>query len=319
MPDAFVTHDARFGEVAGPGARLVRVAEAAAHEGPVYAPDEDALYFTTLPQPRSGGEGPLVSIARLRLDGLAFPRRAEHVEVVRADANAANGMTLAPDGGLYVCEQGSRRSVARIVRVDRASGASDPVVEAFRGLPLNSPNDVVVGGDGAIWFTDPSYGHLQGFRPAPVLGDHVYRFGPDGALAAVADRFDKPNGLALSPDGATLYVADSGANHEPGSHDPARPHAVRAFAVTAAGFLRDERLHAVVAPGFPDGLKTDAVGRVLVSAADGIHVHHPDGTLLGEIRLPGAVNFCFGGPDRDVLFVTADDAIWAAFLTTKGA
>jgi gluconolactonase len=319
MPDAFVTHDPRFREVAGPGARLVRVVAAAAHEGPVYAADEDALYFTTLPQPRGGGEGPLVAIARLALDGLAFPRRAGDVEVVRADANAANGMTLAPDGMLLVCEQGTLRTPARIARVDRATGASEAVVEGFHGLPLNSPNDVVVGPDGAIWFTDPSYGHLQGFRPEPALGSHVYRLDPAGTLAAVADRFDKPNGLALSPDGRTLYVADSGANHEPGSYDPARPHAVRAFAVTAAGTLRDERLLAVVAPGFPDGVKTDAAGRVFVSAADGIHVHDPDGALLGEIRLPGAVNFCFGGPDRDVLFVTADDAIWAAFLTTKGA
>ena len=100
------------------------------------------------------------------------------VSVLRVDANAANGMALHPDGRLLVCEQGTRSSPARISLVDRATGEAETVVDGWGGLLLNSPNDVVVKRDGTVWFTDPAYGFLQGFRPAPALGDFVYRHGP---------------------------------------------------------------------------------------------------------------------------------------------
>jgi len=85
------------------------------------------------------------------------------------------------------------------------------------------------------------------------------------------------------------------------------------------GELAGGRLFADVEPGFPDGLKADRAGRLYASSASGVQVLTPDGDLLGEIALPGAVNFTFGGTDRDVLFITADTAIWAAALNTSGA
>src|SRR3712207_5296218 len=107
-------------------------------------------------------------------------------------------MTLGPDGRLVVCEQGSPTTPAAITLVDRRTGAAETLVDRWRGVPLNSPNDVVVRGDGTVWFTDPAYGHLQGFRPAPALADRVYRYDPrDGDLTAVAGALDKPNGLAF--------------------------------------------------------------------------------------------------------------------------
>jgi gluconolactonase len=219
-----------------------------------------------------------------------------------------------------VCEQGSHREPARISRLDRTSGERETLVEDWRGLRLNSPNDVSVASDGAIWFTDPSYGHLQGFRPPPVLGDYVYRHDPaTGATTVVADGFDKPNGIALSPDERALYVTDSGANQEPGSYHVDRPHHIKAFEVTGGGRLSAERLFAVVSPGFPDGLKVDRDGRVYASSFSGVQIFGPDGELLGEIRVPGAVNFCFGGPDADLLLITTDSAVWAAALAAKGA
>ena len=180
---------------------------------------------------------------------------------------------------------------------------------------LNSPNDVVVKSDGSVWFTDPSYGHLQDFRPEPQIGDYVYQLDPvAGLLAVVADSFDKPNGLAFSPDETILYVGDSGANQEPGSYYPGRPHHIKAFDVIDGRRLAGERLFCVTTPGFPDGIKVDAEGRVYASSFGGVQVFSPDGDLLGEIALPGAVNFTFGGPDRNVLFITTDDAVWAAVL-----
>lgn len=305
---AFVARDRRFRSVAGRTARLVKVVDTAAHEGPVYSAADDALYFTTVPVRDVRGV-PRVAIQRLQLDGLRFPLEPARITTVRADANVANGMFLDRDGSLVVCEQGTQRKPARISRVDPASGTATTLVDALGGFRLNSPNDVVVRGDGTIWFTDPSYGFLQGFRPKPQLGDMVYRFDPrTRRLQVAADSFDKPNGLAFSPDGRVLYVADNG-----------KPHHLLAFDVRADGRLERRRLVAVGTPEHPDGLEVDAEGRIYASALGGIQVYDPDGTLLGEIHLPGAVNFTFGGPDRNVLFVTADTAIWAAVLNVKGA
>jgi gluconolactonase len=271
--------------------RLQRVAETDAHEGPVYAADEDALYFTTVRRER-------VAIKRLALeDGT--------VTVVRPDANMANGMALDRDGSLVVCEQGTLTEPARITRVDRVTGAFEPVVDAWEGLPLNSPNDVVVARDGSIWFTDPSYGHLQGFRPEPQVSDRVYRHEPrTGRTTAFADGFDKPNGLAFSHDERVLYVSDNGA-----------PHHLLAFDVEKGG----REVLAVGAPGHPDGVKVDAEGRIYASAPTGVVILSPAGELIGEIELPGAVNFAFGRRDGNVLFITTDTAVWAAELDAKGA
>ena len=316
---AFVTRDPAFAQVTGHAPRLERVIATDAHEGPVYDAAEDALYFTTVPRSGRWPGAPRVDIMRLALDGDRFDLEPERLTTVRADANAANGMTADGRGGLLVCEQGSRRRPAAIGRVSCADGTAQTIVDRWLGLRLNSPNDVVVKRDGTIWFTDPSYGYLQGFRPAPHTGDHVYRHDPaSGALTVAADTLDKPNGLAFSPDEQTLYVADSGANQELGSFYPDRPHHILAFTVAGARLV-DERLVAVIAPGCPDGLKVDAAGRIYSSSSSGVQVFSPAGVLLGEITLPGAVNFTFGGPRRDVLFITTDDAIWAAVLHTTGS
>jgi gluconolactonase len=282
-----------------------RLTRTNAHEGPVYLAGEHALYFTTLPEP--GGKRPVVDIKRLALETGA-------VSMVRADANVANGMALAPDGRLVVCEQ----HPAAISLLNPATGRAETLVDSWRGLRLNSPNDVVVKSDGTLWFTDPSYGHLQGFRPEPETGDYVYRYDPAGGrLNVVADSFDKPNGIAFSPDESTLYVTDSGANQEPGSYYVDRPHHIVAFDVLEGRHLGPGRLFAVTTPGFPDGLKVDSEGRVYASAASGVLVFDPSGDLIDEIELPGAVNFAFGGPGRDVLYVTTDDAVWAVQLDAR--
>jgi gluconolactonase len=310
---AFVTHAPGFDAVIGDAPRLSVLAEVDAHEGPVYFPDENALYFTTVPRP-GVDRSRAVQIKRLPLED------PDDVCVIVAEADGANGMTADLDGELIVCEQGSRRAPARISRLDRVSGERESVVESWRGLRLNSPNDVIVSSDGAIWFTDPSYGHLQGFRPHPEVGDHIYRHDPvTGQTAVVADSFDKPNGIALSPDEQILYVTDSGANQEPGSYYVGRPHHIKEFDVTSGGRLIGERLFAVIAPGFADGLKVDRDGRVYASSFSGVQVFSPDAQLLGEIHLPGVVNFCFGAADHDLLLMTTDTAVWAAALAAKGA
>jgi gluconolactonase len=317
--ESFVSHDPRFRAVLGERPRLERVVACDAHEGPVYVASEDALYFTSVPRARGRGEAPAVAIKRLALDDDRFELEPERVSVVRSDANAANGMAFDQQGRLVICEQGSRSRRATIALLDPSADALETLVDGYRGLSLNSPNDVVVKSDGTLWFTDPSYGHLQGFRPAPELGDHVYRYDPrSGRLSIVAEDFDKPNGLAFSPDEQVLYVTDSGANQEAGSYYTQRPHHIRAFDVRHGVRLEAGRVLAVTTPGYPDGIKVDSAGRVYASSFNGVQVYDPDGDLLGEINLPGAVNFTFGGRCRNVLFITADTAVWAAVLNATG-
>lgn len=249
-----------------------------AHEGPVFAGDERGLYFTSLPKENRA------AIRRLDVT-------SGRVETVVEDANRANGMTMDRRGRLIICEQGGFDTPARITRLDRETGRRETLAEAFRGRPLSSPNDVVVTRDGAIWFTDPSYGHIQGFRPPPQLADAIYRL-TDGVVEVMSSAFDKPNGLAFSPDERTLYVTDSGTGE--------------VIAIDAGGRRR------FAETDLPDGIKTDAAGRVYVSSSTGVQVFDPDGRPAGEIRVPGAVNFAWGEPNR--LYITTDTAVWAAGL-----
>ena len=118
-----------------------------------------------------------------------------------------------------------------------------------------------------------------------------------------ADGFDKPNGLAFSPDESVLYVGDNG-----------EPHALLAFEVHDGRELADRRVIAELPPEHPDGIKVDGKGRVYASAPDGIRVYSPHGELVSELVVPGAVNFTFGGHDGNLLFITADTMIWVATL-----
>jgi uncharacterized protein GlcG (DUF336 family) len=130
---AFEEHDREFAAVLGPDPRLVRVVSTDAHEGPVYAAAEDALYFTTLPHPTNmpAPGFPQVAIKRLALDGQRFPLEPERVSVVREPTQAANGMTLDREGRLVICEQGPRAEQARVAGIDLATGCLETVVDAW--------------------------------------------------------------------------------------------------------------------------------------------------------------------------------------------
>jgi len=315
-PDAaspFVTIAPEFAEVVGPSPEYTVVPNVNAHEGPVYVREWDAVLFTSVSHttniPAFGDRN--VSIGRLDVPSL-------EVSSFAAATNMANGMTLDRQGNLLICEQGTLTTSAAISRMNLQSRAVEPVVDGWLGLPFNSPNDVVVKSDGTIWFTDPSYGSLQGFRNPPLVGNYVYRYDPaDGSVSVVADSFEQPNGLAFSPDESILYINDSGAIEGPGTYYVNRPHHIRAFEVRERT-LAGGGLFAVVTPGIPDGLKVDEAGRVYSSCTTGVKVYSPAGKLLGEILAGGVANFCFGGAGNDTLFMMCDTNITIAKIAAKG-
>ncbi|ANG63224.1 hypothetical protein A8C75_12565 [Marinobacterium aestuarii] len=318
----FIAYSDEFCEVVGSDPQFYTVIETDAHEGPVYVEAENALYFTTLPASSNipVANAKQVAIRKISLACDSFPLAPQAVTTVRAASNMANGMTLDSDGRLVICEQGTRTTQARISRLDIRTGAVERLVDEWRGLRFNSPNDVVVKSDGTVWFTDPSYGALQGFKDAPLVGDYVYRHDPaTQQTSVVADSFNKPNGLAFSPDESILYINDSGAIQGPGSYFANLPHHIRAFDVRGGRQLENGRLFAVVSPGIPDGLKVDTCERVYSSSASGVQVFSRDSALLGEIIAPGVANFSFGGPENNVLYMMADTRIWAARIAAVGA
>lgn len=228
------------------------------------------------------------------------------LEVWRKPSDNSNGLTLDLEGRLIACEHGSR-TVTRAV----LGGPKSVIAERYQGKRLNSPNDVVVRSDGSIWFTDPPYG--LGPRDRRELDfDGVYRLDPTtGQLSCVARGFEKPNGLAFSPDEKVLYV---------GSSNPAS-RLVRAYDVMPDGTLARERIFCDCSnprDGAPDGLKVDVEGRLYVSC-NGVMVFSPEGKLLGEIPCPESVaNIAFGGADWKTLFMTARTSLYRVRVLTAG-
>lgn len=172
----------------------------------------------------------------------------------------------------------------------------------------------------ASGFRIPPYGILsdhEGYKADSELGsNYVFRLDPVcGEFTVVADDFDKPNGLAFSPDESTLYISDTGL-----SHDPNGPHHIRAFDVDAHGRLSNGRVFAETDAGAPDGFRVDTDGRIWTSAGDGVHCIAPDGKILGKIHIPEVVaNVTFGGPRRNRLFIAGTTSLYAVYLACNGA
>lgn len=265
-------------------------------EGPVWFADLQCLLWSDIPNDR---------ILRWTPDGA--------VGVFRGQSNNANGNTRDRRGRLVTCEHRSRR----VTRTE-ADGTIAIIADHYEGRPLNSPNDVVVRSDGTVWFTDPEYGLWLSHPGASPDQPHanVYRADPaTGAVTAVISDFDKPNGLAFSPDESILYVGDSAI-----SHTPAGNSHIRRFSVTPDGRVSGGEIFATT-EGIPDGMRVDTDGNLWASAGPKIDIYAPDGARLGAVGgFPMDVtNLAFGGPDGDRLFVTGGRFLFSLPVAARGA
>jgi gluconolactonase len=254
-------------------------------EGPVWLPD-GSLLFSDIPASRIYRWTPETG-----------------AQVWREPTGNANGLTLDRQGRLIACEHSGRR-----VSRTEDDGTVAAVAERYGGKRLNSPNDVVVKSDGTIYFTDPPYGIKPEEREQPCNG--VYRILPDGTLELLVDDFDRPNGLAFSPDESILYIDDSPRRH------------VRAFDVRPDGTLANSRILADMdhpQPGSPDGMKLDEAGHLYVTGATGVWVFEPDGTCLGVIVTPERpANCAWGDADRKSLYITARTSLYRIRVKVAG-
>ena len=224
--------------------------------------------------------------------------------VVVRKTNGGNGTTFDLQGRLINCEGDGRR----VTRTD-PDGTVTTLIDRFDGKRLNRPNDVICASDGALWFTDPS---LRVPLPERELERAaVYRIAAGGSVQEVAP-FEYPNGLALSPDERTLYVANTRWTKY-----------IHAIEVDAGGTMLRRRIFADMSSdgtnGVPDGMKVDAAGRVFCTGTGGVWVFAPDGTKIGIIETPEVcANIAFGGPDLRTLLLTASTSVYTLHVKTPG-
>jgi gluconolactonase len=287
---------AAFHELVGPDCELVRLCTGFQFtEGPVWSARGQYLLFSDIP-----------GNVRYRWD------EAAGTTEVRRPSNKCNGMTYDSDASLLVCEH----VTSRVVR-ERADGSSEVVASHFDGRQLNSPNDLVVADDGAIYFTDPTYGRTAEFgqqREPELPFRGVFRVppgrtGPD----LLIDDMGQPNGLCFAPGASLLYVNDTtGA-------------LIRVFDVLADGSVGPGRIFCsgvgTGRPGDqnPDGMKCDTRGNVYVTGPGGVWIIDPDGRPLGVLEVPEKVgNLNWGGPDWRSLFICASSSVYRIELAVGG-
>jgi gluconolactonase len=259
-------------------------------EGPLWCPDGSLL------------------VQDIKAEATYRLRRGARPEQIRKNTHAANGQTFTADGRVVFCEQNGRR----VSRMNPDGTGYEVVAETWSGRRLNSPNDCVCRSDGAVYFTDPPYGVAAADRELHFQGLYRLDLARGAGPELLADDFEKPNGLAFSPDESTLYVCDTARYH------------VRAFRVEPSGGLAVGSGRAFCRvdpgePGGPDGMKVDRDGRLYVAVAQGVWVFEPGGRLLGVIATPRRpANLAWCGADASTLAVTAVDMVYTVRLKVRG-
>ncbi|OAX54649.1 SMP-30/gluconolactonase/LRE family protein [Xanthomonas graminis] len=288
--------DPAFGDTVAADARIERIAEGFTwSEGPAWVRDGGYLLFNDVPQNTMyrWSERDGLSVF-LKPSGYAGPP----LEALREAG--ANGLQAEPSGSVLLADSGNRS----IARLDPATRRKTPLASAYDGHRFNSPNDLVRRRDGVVFFTDPPYGLKDGdTSPVKELRfNGVYRLDPDGSVHLLDDSLKLPNGIALSPDERTLYVANS---------DPARP-IWTAYTLDARGAVTGKRVFADASdivgdanPGLPDGMAVASDGRLFATGPGGVLVFAPDGRRLGRIETGGTVANCAFGDDGRTLYMTS--------------
>lgn len=306
-----IEHDAALSELIAPDAKLYVITSGYAWtEGPVWVREQDGpgyLLFSDIPRNSvyKWVEGTGAEL---------FMKPSGYTGVTDYGAEpGCNGLLLDAQGRLVSCEHGDRR-----VSVLTKNGGKMTLVDNYQGKRLNSPNDAVYHSNGDLYFTDPPYGLPNRYddprRELDFCG--VYRLSKDGQLTLLTQELARPNGIALSPDEKTLYVAQS---------DPNAAIWV-AYAIQSDGTLGKQRIiHDATKhvkegwPGLPDGLKVDKQGNLFATGPGGVWVFNAQGKLLGRISTGERTSNCaFGGKDGSILYITADTYVCRIQTKTQG-
>jgi gluconolactonase len=285
--------DPRFARVVGTAVEFERIATGCLFtEGPLWHPREQYLLWSDMPgnhlrrwSPRDG------------------------VTTFRKPSDMSNGLTWDREGRLLACEH----ATSRVTRTE-PDGRITPIATHCDGKELNSPNDIVCGPDGGIYFSDPPYGRADFYgvkREQELAFQGVFRAGADPRRPTLlVDDFDRPNGLCFSLDGRRLFVNDTARKH------------IRVFDVKGDGALSGGTVWAETTgegKGAPDGMKLDSAGNVYCCGPGGIHVFDPEAVCLGVIHVPEyTANFAWGDADYRSLYITASTSVYRIRVVVPG-
>jgi gluconolactonase len=291
--------DPRLDALVPPGAKLQKVAQGLQWaEGPLWNSETGELFFSDVEQNRllawseAGG-------VRTVLEKSGYTG----AEAFTGREPGSNGLAFDREGRLLFCQHGERR-ISRL----EADGTRTVVVDRYQGKRLNSPNDLVTSRAGDFYFTDPPFGLPKTYddpsKELPFSG--VYRLSAAGELTLLTAELEGPNGIGLSPDERTLYVANN---------NKSRPlwmaYELRADGTLGAGrVLFDARPFTATRKGFPDGLKVAPGGHLFAAGPEGIYVLTPAGEHLGTLFFGQLTANCAFDATGRTLFVTADSEIY---------
>lgn len=299
--------DPRFDALVPAGAILEKLADGFDwSEGPVWIPAAQRLLFSDVPRnvvySWSASEGLREFLKPSGYTGEGSWEREP----------GSNGLTLDATGVLVLCQHGDRQ----VARLEPDGRSFATVVSGFEGRRFNSPNDLVFDRAGNLYFTDPPYG-LQGLNDSPLKEldfNGVFRLSPAGELTLLTRNLTFPNGIALSPDEKTLYVAVSDPTWAKVVGFPLDP-------VQGLGeplVLHDFTPDVGALPGLPDGLKVDEAGNIWTTGPGGVTVLSPDGIRLGRLNTGVPTANCAWGDDGSSLYITADSMLLRIKTSTRG-
>lgn len=248
-------------------------------EGPVWHPD-GFLLFSDIPEN-----------VIYKLDG-------SDVTIWRKNSGNSNGLTMNRNQQLIACEHGNRQ-----VSITTLDGQIQTLVDQFEGKKLNSPNDCVGRSDGMIYFTDPPYGIDENQKELHFHGVCCVKAGQ--GLKLLLQDYDRPNGLAFTPDESYLYIADTSREW------------VKIHKVESDGSLQEGTIFARV--GRPDGLKVDVKGNLYVASSEGVVVFNSNGDRIDQLELPQRpANLAFGDHDYKTLFIAARTGLYNVRVNNSG-
>lgn len=267
-------------------------------EGPVWLPKDQKLLFSDVPENKV--------FQWSENDGLSLYLKPSGYtgDTPRLGGKGSNGLAIDSNGNLILCQHGDRRVSMLKSLKDSLSPVFETVVSGYNGKRFNSPNDLVFDKSGNLYFTDPPYGLPKGVV-SEIGFNGVYFYSKAGQLIAVDKTLERPNGIVVSHDGETLYVAES--------YVP-KP-IIWAYNIDKEGAVSNKRVF--FNPGDiiknsqfkqnPDGIKLDKDGNIFVAAADGILIITPQGKHIGTINLGRSTGNCEFTDDYKYLFITADN------------
>ena len=288
------SYNDEFNELLNPNTEIEKIAEGFAFtEGPIWDNKNNRLLFSDIPA------------------DTIFSWSADNgIEIYRSPSSFADGLTFDHEENLIACEHQSRS-----ISLDDGSKAVRNLADNYGGKRLNSPNDVIIARDGSIIFTDPIYG-LRAGNGGPAVQElkfqGVYRLSPDySTLYLITDSFERPNGLALSPDEKHLYVDDTVRQH------------IRKFDISKDWEVTGGQVWAELWDdaygGRPDGMKIDKNGNLFCAGPGGVWVFNKSADVLGRIFLPDKTsNLNWGDQDRQSLFITSSSVVYRVRCITSG-